>query len=373
MSLDPQVSNPNLADSDMSAGDIHARYRLGRKNFYLDVDVKLPGQGVTAVMGASGSGKTSLLRCIAGLEKPADGFLRVGSETWESNDIYLPTYKRPVGVVFQDASLFPHLSAKANLYYAIKRSAQNTPGLFEHVSHMMGIENVLDQLPQQLSGGERQRVAIARALLIQPKLMLMDEPLASLDAQRKQEILPYLEKLHEDFSTPVIYVSHAMEEVARLADHVLVMKRGEIAAEGDVRSVFGRLDFPSRADSEADVVLEGLIADKDQRWGLARVDVAGVDFWVADTGRKTGDSVRIRVQARDISLALDTNTQQSILNRLPAQVTAIKESEGAAALVQLKVGNSYLLARVTRKSLHDLKVTVGMELCAQIKSVAIIR
>ena len=356
-------------------GLINACFRLCRRRFELNVDLQISDKGITAVMGESGSGKTTLLRCLAGLDKPSDGLLTVNEVIWQDEETCLPTHKRPIGYVFQEASLFSHLTALENLQYAIKRAPNRISGeSFERVVNTMGIKEMLDQCPDQLSGGERQRVAIARALLIQPELMLMDEPLASLDAKRKQEILPYLERLHETLDVPLIYVSHSVEEVSRLADHVVLLESGQVIAQGNLQEVFSRLDLPTSVDAEAGVVLQGTVVEHDKQWHLVRVQLDSGELWISDSKRCPGDSVRVRILARDVSLALGVNDDMSILNRLHAEVVDVSENpDNAAAMLRLKVGDDYLLARVTRKSVANLGIKPGIQLWAQIKSVAIVR
>ena len=228
---------------------IHAQFKLAYSGFTLDVDLDLPGRGVTALFGHSGSGKTALLRCIAGLERANSGFLAVNGRVWQddSQRVYLPTYQRPLGYVFQEASLFPHLNVRRNLEYGMKRvPASERRASLEQAISLLGIGNLLTQLPDTLSGGERQRVAIARALAVSPQLLLMDEPLAALDQARKQEILPYLEQLHGELNIPILYVSHAADEVARLADHIVVMEAGKVLANGPLSDTLSRLDLPLR-------------------------------------------------------------------------------------------------------------------------------
>ncbi|MDP1536360.1 MAG: molybdenum ABC transporter ATP-binding protein [Burkholderiales bacterium] len=243
--------------------EILARFRHGYPGFTLDVDLELPSRGVTALFGHSGSGKTTLLRCIAGLERTANGYLAIDGTLWQDGASFLPTHRRPIGYVFQEASLFPHLSVRGNLEYGAKR-AQSLPAReggagggranlcrpasadFSHIVELLGIGTLLDRKPERLSGGERQRVAIARALLTAPRLLLMDEPLAALDLARKNEILPYLERLHDELEIPVLYVSHAPDEVARLADHLVVMDGGRAVAQGPLADVLSRIDLPIR-------------------------------------------------------------------------------------------------------------------------------
>ncbi|MFL0799517.1 MAG: molybdenum ABC transporter ATP-binding protein [Agarilytica sp.] len=346
--------------------------------FLLNVDLTLPASGITAIFGESGSGKTTFLRCVAGLEKTDGGELYVNGIVWQSADVFTPTHKRPLAYVFQESSLFSHLTAQGNLHYAIKRSGEvanvDSEKLYQRVLTSMGIGSLLTRYPHQLSGGERQRVAIARALLIQPRLLLMDEPLASLDAARKQEILPYLERLRSEFNVPILYVSHAMDEVARLADHVVVLSHGEVKAQGSLTEVFSRIDLPLGFGTEAGVVLQGRVVERDSHWHLMRVAFPGGELWVRDDGNEQDSPLRVRVLARDVSLALSSHEDSSILNRLPAEIAEISEdSDESMLLIRLKSGESYLIARLTRKSAQHLKLKPGMHVWAQVKSVALVR
>jgi len=350
------------------------RSRLENETFSLDVDINLPNNGITAIFGASGSGKTSLLRCIAGLDRADLGYISVNDHVWQNDSQFIPTHKRPLAYVFQEASLFPHLTAQGNLDYAIKRSDGVTKTNYEQVLTVMGISSILQRYPNQLSGGERQRVAIARALLVQPQLLLMDEPLASLDTHRKQEILPYLEQLRSTFDIPIFYVSHSLDEVTRLADHIVLMDQGKVAAQGQLTDVFSRIDLPLNLGDETGVVILGHITERDIEWGLARIAFNGGELWVRDQGDAVGQRLRIRVLAKDISLALSSHEDSSILNRLSVNVDEISEDPDASmALIKLKLGSEYLIARLTRKSVHQLQLQKGKQVWAQIKSVAITR
>lgn len=342
--------------------------------FSLDVDVEIPGAGVTAIFGHSGSGKTTFLRCIAGLEK-ASGKLDVNGSIWQSDKTFLPAYKRPIGYVFQEASLFAHLTASDNLQYAIKRSGlPKNNEHFESILQTLGIEKVLQRYPHELSGGERQRVAIARALLIQPQLLLMDEPLASLDMARKQEILPYLENLCATSSVPILYVSHSIDEVVKLADHVVVLDQGKVAASGSVTDVFSRINPTFQPESDLGVILDGTVVERDTRWHLCRIAFDGGDLWLRDTGDEINRPVRVRVLARDVSIALEHHHDTSILNKIPVKVCEIfTTDEGTITIVRLKAGESYIIARLTAKSAHYLNLTPGMPVWAQIKSVALVQ
>jgi molybdate transport system ATP-binding protein len=356
---------------------IDARFKLDYPGFALDVDLSLPSAGITALFGQSGSGKTTLLRAIAGLENVSDGRLIVDGETWQDDGFFLPTHARPIGYVFQEASLFPHLSVQGNLDYGIRRTAHR-PASAEFLDmaaivELLGIGHLLDRKPERLSGGERQRVAIARALLRRPRLLLMDEPLAALDLARKEEILPYLEQLHESLKIPLLYVSHAPDEVARLADHLVVMENGRALASGPLTETLARLDLPIRLGEDAGVVLDATIAAHDAEWRLARADFAGGGLWVRDKGLPVGRHVRVRILARDVSLAREQVLGTSIANSVPATVAAIgDDAHPALCLVRLDAGGAPLLARLTRRSTAALGLTPGMAVWAQIKAVALI-
>jgi len=383
------MSNDNKKIAE-NKGTIQARFQLINKDqqVFLDIDTIIPSAGVTAIFGHSGSGKTSLLRCIAGLEKAEQGQLIVNEACWQDADTFLPTHKRPIGYVFQEASLFPHLSAQKNLDYAVKRAiksarkyedAPTSSEFYQRVIAVMGIENILDRYPSQLSGGERQRIAIARALLIRPRLLLMDEPLAALDHQRKQEILPYLESLHKSFDIPILYVSHSMDEVARLADHILVLDQGKVIAEGELTQVFSRIDLPKRLEEESGVILNGTVVEKDEQWHLMRIAFAQGEIWLADNDEVLQQDVRIRILAKDVSLALKNHDDTSIVNRILVTVEDIKsDQDKAMSLVRLAIGNEsivseYLVAKLTQRSGHHLQLKPGLSLWAQIKSVALVR
>ncbi|MDO9225254.1 MAG: molybdenum ABC transporter ATP-binding protein [Pseudomonadota bacterium] len=356
---------------------IRARFRLDRSGFSLDVDLDLPARGVTALFGHSGSGKTTLLRCIAGLERAAGGYLDLSGEVWQDAARFLPTHDRPLGYVFQEASLFPHLSARGNLEYGRKRAKGGIDAAaLAHIVALLGIGPLLERRPDQLSGGERQRVAIARALAVKPRLLLMDEPLAALDLARKQEILPYLERLHEELDIPVLYVSHAPDEVARLADHIVVMEAGRVVASGPLTDTLARLDLPIHLGEDAGVVLDAVVTERDARWHLARVvfaDASNIGVWVRDGGHAIGHHVRVRILARDVSLALTRHSGTSIQNILPGVVEELADDvHPAQALVRLNMGGAPLVARLTRRSAHDLGLSPGQIVYTQIKAVALI-
>lgn len=356
----------------MSAKAIQARFQLARPGFQLDVDLELPGRGVTALFGVSGSGKTSLLRCIAGLERAPQGRLVVDGDIWQSDKKWLPTHKRPLGYVFQEASLFAHLSVQDNLRYGLRRNSGAAHTGLDQAIELLGIGHLLTRNPDLLSGGERQRVAIARALALSPRLLLMDEPLAALDLQRKREILPYLERLHRELDIPVLYVTHSPEELARLADHLVVMENGRAIASGNLRDTLARLDLPIQLGEDVGVIIEAGIGAVDTNWHLARADFAGGSLWAKDQGLAVGKSVRVRVLARDVSLA-EQQTASSIQNQMPGQIDAIGDDEHPGlALVRVRIGDTILLARLTKRALATLGVAEGKTFWVQIKSVALL-
>ena len=355
---------------------VSAQFALAWPDFALDVDLDLPGRGVTALFGQSGCGKTTLLRCIAGLER-GTGWLKVNGETWQDAERFVPTHCRPLGYVFQDARLFAHLDVRRNLDYGAKRAFRRTASADssrrDAIVDLLGLGPLLDRLPSRLSGGEQQRVAIARALLTEPRLLLMDEPLAALDHARKQEFLPWLERLREELDIPLIYVSHAPDEVARLADHIVVMDAGRAVAQGPLAETLARVDLPITLGEDAGAVFEATVVARDAEWHLARVAFDGGELRVRDNGTPLGRRVRVRVLARDVSIASSRHDDVSILNLLPATIVAhAAEAHPSQLLVQLRVGATLLLARLTRYSAQRLDLAPGREVWVQIKAVALI-
>ncbi|TFY94196.1 molybdenum ABC transporter ATP-binding protein [Pseudomonas nabeulensis] len=357
---------------------IDVRLQLNYSGFDLDVDLHLPGRGVTALYGHSGSGKTTCLRCIAGLERARDGFIQINDEVWQDsrNGLFVPSHKRALGYVFQEASLFPHLSVRANLEFGLKRiPAQQRRVDMAQATELLGIGHLLDRHPQHLSGGERQRIGIARALLTSPKLLLMDEPLAALDSKRKSEILPYLERLHDELDIPVFYVSHAQDEVARLADHIVLLSDGKALASGPIGETLARLDLPMALGDDAGVVINGTVVAYDEHYQLLTLQLpdSALHMRVAHAPLAVGKALRIKVQARDVSLSLQAEEHSSILNRLPVTVTQeISADNNAHVLVRLDASGTPLLARITRFSRDQLQLHPGQALWAQIKAVAVL-
>jgi molybdate transport system ATP-binding protein len=354
---------------------LRARLRLTRGAFRLDVDLDLPQRGISALFGHSGSGKTTILRAIAGLERAPGGYVSLGGEVWQDDarGLFVPVHKRALGYVFQEASLFPHLSVRANLEFGRKRVPVHERRFdLAPVTDLLGIGGLLERRPDGLSGGERQRVAIARALLASPRLLLMDEPLAALDLRRKLEILPYLERMHEELAIPIVYVSHAPDEVARLADHLVLLDDGKAVASGPLTATLARVDLPPSFADDAGVVLDTRLAGHEED-SLSRLEFAGGALFVGRRREAIGTHLRCRIHARDVSLALEQPQGTSIVNRLPAVVTAVAATGTPGhVLVQLRIGASPLLARITARSRRELGIEPGLHLWAQIKGVALL-
>jgi molybdate transport system ATP-binding protein len=357
---------------------IRACFKLEQGGFTLDVDLHMPGRGVTALFGPSGSGKTSLLRCLAGLATPRAGYLRVNREVWLDTvrGHAVPSHRRAVGYVFQDANLFPHLDVRANLHYGYARVAEAERKVRpDDAVSLLGIGHLLRRRPASLSGGERQRVGIARALLTSPRLLLMDEPLAALDDRLKQEILPYLERLHDELDIPVIYVSHAAQEVARLADHVVLMEDGRAIGSGPIAATFADLRLPPALAQDAAVVVRGVVARYDAGYRLLTVALPGgtASLRVVHDAVPPGRPMRLVVKARDVSLALSRQQDGSMLNVLPARVdSSVPADNPAHVMVRLNADGTPLLARITRYSHDQLALAPGMRVWAQIKSVSLL-
>ncbi|WP_408637321.1 molybdenum ABC transporter ATP-binding protein [Pseudomonas lactucae] len=357
---------------------IDVRLQLKYSDFALEVDLHLPGRGVTALYGQSGSGKTTCLRCIAGLERAHDGFIQVNDEVWQDSraGVFVAPHKRALGYVFQEASLFAHLSVRANLEFGLKRIPRQQRRVdMAQATELLGIGHLLERNPLHLSGGERQRIGIARALLTSPRLLLMDEPLAALDSQRKGEILPYLERLHDELDIPVLYVSHAQDEVARLADHIVLLSAGSALASGPIGETLARLDLPLARGDDAGVVINGTVSAYDAHYQLLTLQLPGsaLPMRVAHAPLAVGKALRVKVQARDVSLSLQAEEHSSILNRLPVTVTEeIPADNSAHVLVRLDADGTPLLARITRFSRDQLQLHPGQVLWAQIKAVAVL-
>ena len=356
---------------------IHLKLKQQLADFTLDLDLTLPARGVSAIVGPSGSGKTTLLRCVAGLEKADQALIEINGNCWQDSQhgLWLPPHKRALGYVFQEASLFDHLSVQGNLDYGRRRSAEPASDKqAAQIIKLLGIGHLLQRSTTGLSGGERQRVGIARALLTNPRLLLLDEPLTALDPQRKADILPYLERLHAELDIPLLYVSHSPDEVARLADHLVLLENGTLRASGPLQTLLPRLDLPMAHSDDARSVLHGQVSACDDRYQLLELTLAGsvLKLRVPHAALPLGQQVRVAVQARDVSLALEKPQHSSVLNQLPARIEAIEPgNHPAQTLVRLALGDNALLARVTRYSADQLQLQPGLDVWVQIKAVAL--
>lgn len=356
----------------MSGIEVQLKNQLG--DFELDVSFEAPGSGVTALFGRSGSGKTSVLRAIAGLARADQGHVIINGEVWQDAKRFIPPHRRPLGYVFQEASLFPHLSVLKNLEYGQRRVDKKKRKIrSDDVIELLGIAPLLKRATHQLSGGERQRVAIGRALLTSPDILFMDEPLSALDHTSKQAILPYLESLHDEYSIPSFYVSHDPNEVSRLADHMILLEQGKVVAQGDASDLLTRLDLPLAGYDNASALLEGVVSAHDQSFHLTWISMNGGRVAVSREDLPVGKYARVEILARDVSLALNPHSDTSILNILPAQVVDTHEISPSQLLVRLELlDGQTLLSRVTRRSAISLGLHEGMYLFAQMKSVALI-
>ena len=344
-------------------------------SFSLDVAIEAP-PGVTAVLGRSGAGKSTLVAAVAGLLKPDSGRIALdGAALFDgSRRTFLPPPKRRIGVVFQDSRLFPHLSAKANLLFGRKRRPDARGPSLDEVVEILGLAGLLDRRPRSLSGGERQRVAIGRALLSGPRALLFDEPLAALDSERKAEITPFLEAIVDGAEIPVLYVTHALEEARRLADRLVVLDQGKVAAQGSVESAIATAGLATAGDRMLDgVTVEAVVAELDERFELTGLALGAHRVWAPGLLGEVGGAVRLRFLARDVALALDPPGRSSVRNVLPGVIRTLKRGEGAYALASVDVGGAVLKAEITRRAADELQLAPGRMVHALVKSVAVSR
>lgn len=346
-------------ERNIAGAELTLKHAIRRDDFALDVDVQIPARGVTGLFGESGSGKTTLLRCIAGLENS------------ESRDVR-PVHKRGVGYVFQEPQLFPHLSVRRNIEYGLRRSASSRVDQAQ-VVEMLGLGNLLERKPNALSGGEAQRAAIAAVLLRSPQLVLMDEPLASLDERRKDELLPYLDRLHDELSVPMIYVSHSIDEVSRLCDHLLLIEKGKIVGNGGLQPMLSRLDLPMLSGRNAGSVINATPETYDSDYDLTSFNISGGTLSVPGQFDLNASSVRLRVAASDVSICLTKPEKTTILNVLAARVDDVHVASPSSSLVRLAIGSNYLLAKITKRSVVRLDIKKGDRVFAQVKSVTVRR
>jgi molybdate transport system ATP-binding protein len=363
--------NSKSQTTELSSIAVDIKFK--RQSFHLDVDIEIPVSGVTAIFGPSGCGKTSLLRCIAGLDTPDSGHIRFGNKYWFKKNAAMATDMRAIGFVFQQSQLFPHLTVRQNLDFSNKMTRRAfDPVEFESLIQLLDIEKLLIQYPHTLSGGERQRVAIARALLRRPSMLLFDEPLASLDDRRKNKILDYLIQLKHRLSIPIVYVTHSRQEVVKLADHIIIMAQGKVERQGPVESLVDQLSVSSEIDKEPFVVWFGQVrASEDAR--IDRIKCGEVDIRVAGGLAISQGDCRLRLYAKDVSIATKAVEESSILNILAMQIESIEEIAGShQVMVSLINGPQTLLAKISSFSLQNLNLHIGMNVFAQIKAISIL-
>ena len=356
----------------MSASStLQIQLQLQRDHFSLNLDLELPNQGVTVFFGPSGCGKTTTLRCVAGLEK-AQGRIQLGEKIWQDTDrdSHLPTWSRKLGYVFQEASLFEHLTVQANLEYGLKRQTSPNPSALKEAVDLLGIASLLQRQVQDLSGGERQRIAIARALATQPEILLLDEPLASLDISRREEILPWLEKMHQGLKIPVLYVTHSLTELTRLADYVVFMNAGQSILHGPIMKVLTDPICSDVLGKEAGTLLAGVVTEMDNQFKLSGIDLPIGRIWVSES-YPLGSSVRVFVRANDVLISPEPILTSSAQNQFVGRIQKIdQDSKSAQALLTIDCQGEALLARVTQKALHDLGLVTGSTVFCLLKSVA---
>lgn len=351
---------------------LKCRIRTNIKDFTLDVNLHTPSQGVTAIFGPSGSGKTSILRAIAGLENYAGAEISCNGVTWQSTNAFTSTHQRSVGFVFQQPSLFLHLNVRENIEFAIKRAKGKGVDIDELIA-MLGIDSLLERCCSTLSGGEAQRVAIVRALATNPHVLLMDEPLSALDQGLKDELLPYLERMHRELAIPILYVSHSREEVARISDYLVLLENGSVVAEGETLEMFTLLDSPLSRNEYTQTIIEARQLDTDsQDPFLNKVDSQLGELWLATSGQLCDKQMRIRILAKDVSICVTKPEKTSVLNILPATILDFSESGKGQVTVQLSVNGHTLLSRITAKSMLELDVKKNMRVYAQVKGVALV-
>lgn len=351
------------------------RFDVRFPTFHLNIDMDVPMSGITAILGPSGSGKTTLLRCLAGLERAPHGFMQFGHDVWQDEKIglCLPLYKRPIGYVFQEPRLFPHYNVRANLLYGYKRiPSQDRRIATEQVVDILGIGHLLERRIHKLSGGEQQRVAIGRALLTSPKLLLLDEPLASLDIQRKQELLPFIRRLHAELHIPIMYVSHAISEILQLADCVVFLKEGHVVGTGPLNEAFTALNFRrSFGSHRVGAILDTRVAGHEPQSSLTRLEFQGQFLFVPLQPVAIGQPMRVHILSHDVSLVAErTVSPTSVLNILEATIVEIRAVNHAAMDVLLDIG-APLVASITRKSIVILGLKPGDRVFAHIKAVAL--
>lgn len=368
-------TSPSVEQSDGVRGiDLRLELkRAGEAAFELSVDLRLPALGTTVIFGPSGGGKTTILRAIAGLEPDVKGHIRINEHTWQAPGLFVPAHQRRIGFVFQHSALLPHLSVEQNLRYGWQR-AGGMAAEYAQCIEQLDLAPLLQRAIGQLSGGERQRVALGRALLTRPDILLLDEPLAALDAVRRSEILGYLERLKQTTTIPLLYVTHAVDEMSRLADYLVLMKGGRVRQAGPALEVMNHPEAPLALRDDAGVVVQAIVTQRDP-YGLLTLQSPIGTLYAHGPSHEPGDRLRVRIHARDVSLALSHHSDTSMLNILPVTVLAIRDGAAGQALIELSAGDQpaqRLLAKISYASVARLRIAPGLELWAQVKALALL-
>ncbi len=351
-------------------------FDISLDSFSLHLDETLPASGITAVFGRSGAGKTSLINAVSGLITPRHGRISLGEKALfdSGQQVNLPPEKRRVGYVFQDARLFPHMTVEKNLRYGEKR---NQPSVFKEIVALLDIETLLNRYPRDLSGGEKQRVAIGRALMAAPELLIMDEPTASLDAPRRQELISYLLLLVEKLKVPVLYVSHSLDEILQLADNMLILDRGHVVANGPIHEVWGSEPMrPWLSAKEQSMLVMATVMGHHENYAMTQLDLEGQSLWVQRVQAEKGARMRLRIFANDISIVKTKPTDSSIRNVIPVEIADVMQCDsgnGEAGYCQLalKIGQQTLLANITQWAADELSLAQGQRVYAQLKGVSV--
>lgn len=355
---------------------LQAKFKMHYPGFNLDVELNLPVRGTTVVFGPSGSGKTTLLRCLSGLERAPSGFLKLAEQVWQNEEIFLPVQERKIGMVFQESRLFPHLSIQQNLMYGYQRTLPAERNLhLDEVVQVLGLKALLQRRPEKLSGGERQRVAIGRALLTSPKLLLMDEPLASLDRQLKAEIIPFIKRIDDEFKTPIVYVTHSMNEVLQLVDTMVILKSGKVVNCGPVAEILANVQLSEvLGDEQLGAVLETSVSGHDEDFGLTRLEFMGQALHIPKQNIPVGQNLRVHIHSKDVSLSIESpQGATSVLNILHAKVKKIGTIDLKSYSVDIELdAGCPILATITRKSYANLNLKLGQPIYASIKAIKMV-
>jgi len=357
-----------MAETGPVKDKLYGRFQLNRPGFSLDAEIHIPAKGITGLFGDSGCGKTTLLRCLAGLERADSGFLQVAGKPWqdESKGIFLKSYERPIGLVFQEARLFPHMTVEQNLLYGVrrKRGLKRKPSEFTHILDLLGVEHLLNRKPERLSGGEMQRVAIGRALLTRPELLLMDEPLAALDNRRKREIMPFLDRLHEELEIPVIYVTHSPEELIHLADRMIHLQQGRVSGMGEVVEILAQMSVNEGVLAGSDNQFEVVVRERDEQSSVILVDTPIGEVYLPLNDAQVGEHLSMQISRHDILLSDDPQAGNRLLNNLQARVEGIEPLEVGCVQITLGIAKTILKVKISQKSFNASPLVVGQSIFA---------